>query len=93
MWTIEPLETYNIIKHTLYRKRTHQVASLYKIKHIFLNPGAVVVKIALRLNVLIDDLIGHPHLSERLFDLLQLSGRNQYISSLYQGGDLKKINL
>lgn len=70
MWTIKPLETFNIIKHTLYLKLTHQVASLYKIKHFFLNPGVVVVKFALRLNVLIDDLIGHPHLSERLFDLL-----------------------
>lgn len=29
MWTIKPLETFNIIKHTLYLKRTHQVASLY----------------------------------------------------------------
>lgn len=35
MWTIKPLETFNIIKHTLYLKRTHQVASLYKIKHFF----------------------------------------------------------
>lgn len=66
---------------------------LYIRKNTYFKSWVVVVKFALRLNVLVDDLIGHPHLSERLFDLLQLSGRNQYISSLYQGGDLEKINL